>query len=135
LILYSLVWAIFKPGDLAYNSTTRQLYEVIQTYYRPTQAGVVFIVVVQLVDWDGAKFGYLVSEAQFPQYNGTQEITKLSCFPVEYHPSAAQIKNDCLVRGQKFYSLAGVHHKGCRGRGKQCKKQHQEVFTEPRPVS
>lgn len=49
------------------------------------------------------------------EWEGTKSITKLSAYPLEYHPNLRKLKQELMARGKLFESLSGYHYKDYSG--------------------
>ncbi len=67
------------------------------------------------VDWDGEDFGLGTAQFNVWEWEGTMKITKLSAYPLEYHPSLNKLKEELVTRGRAFEALSGYHFKDYQG--------------------
>jgi hypothetical protein len=44
-----------------------------------------------------------------------KKINTLDIFPLQYHEQAEKLKDALIVRGRKFISLIGIHHRNYKG--------------------
>ena len=117
VITYSTIWMIFEPGTIVFtvkdghNSAAR----LNNGNFRETRCGNVYALSCQIVDWDGENFGYGDVQFNVREFEGTMEITKLSAYPLEYHPDLVNVKEALLQRGKAFEELSGYHYKSYHG--------------------
>lgn len=67
------------------------------------------------VDWDGENFGLGAAQFNVWEWEGTMKITKLSAYPLEYHPNLTKLKEVLITRGKAFEQLSGYHYKDYQG--------------------
>ncbi|KAK5629031.1 hypothetical protein RRF57_004746 [Xylaria bambusicola] len=70
---------------------------------------------VDVVDWDGTKFGFRTISWKFHFYGGNRRISSLGIFPLHLHPDQQAIRNSLVKRGRKLESLCGIHFKTYSG--------------------
>ena len=117
VITYSTIWMIFEPGTTVFaikdgqNCATR----FDSGNFQETRCGNRYNLSCQMVDWDGEAFGLGGTQFHIWEFEGTTQITKLSAYPLEYHPNLLQVKEALIQRGKKFEGLSGYHYKNYRG--------------------
>ena len=138
-MLKRLIWTIFNPGDLVYCPKEQLLYKLVRSYIHKEFMNLgpsKFVLIGRCVRWDGEKFGYSTAQIFIFEFEGTKAITDLIAYPIGYHPSPEDLKQSFKTRGEKFFSLRGIHHKAYRGEGIQHKKYlGMWDFSDPRNVS
>ena len=117
VITYSTLWMIFEPGTVVFSVKNGQhcAAKFTSGNYQQTPCGEIYALRCQIVDWDGEKFGLGNESSKIPAFQGTMEITKLSAFPLIYHPDISGVKCDLISRGKVFEELSGYHYKAYQG--------------------
>ena len=117
VITYSTIWMIFEPGTTAFTVKERQncAAQFNSGNYQQTQCGNRYVLNCQIVDWDGENFGLGVAQFYVWEFEGTTKITKLSAYPLEYHPNLVKVKEELIQRGKAFEELSGYHYKNYQG--------------------
>ena len=122
-ISYSLLWTIFKPGCLIYESLHGhgRLYRLLDTAYRESRtAGPYFDVDVTYLDYDGKNVGKAKTKLQmydrerFAGKNPSQ-ISSLPFFPRRFLQEDPSLEIRLLERGRRFLDLKGarvMHYSG-----------------------
>ncbi|OAA34848.1 ATPase, AAA-type, core [Metarhizium rileyi] len=122
VVTYEYLWTLFKPGELVYSSEHGHFraFRVVRSTYERRRSPLedaeeVFLITCEYMDWDGRMFGAAQSEFEIKPFDGTCLITKLDVVPVAYHESSQELRERLLVRGRRFCSLSGFHHKAYDG--------------------
>lgn len=117
VITYSTIWMIFEPGTFIFAVKDGQdcAAKLINGNSQQTQYGYRYVAGCQVVDWDGEKFGLGDVDFHVWEFEGTREITKLSAYPLEYHPNLVKVKEALIRRGKEFEELSGYHYKNYDG--------------------
>lgn len=117
VITYETCWMIFEPGTTVF--TTQEGENCAAQFnsgrYVKTRCGNAYQLACQIVDWDGENFGLGNETINIMEFEGTKKITKLSAFPLQYHPSLEDIKVELIQRGKAFEALRGYHYKLYQG--------------------
>ena len=50
-----------------------------------------------------------------PDFDGVVKINSLEAYPIQYHPSEAELRESFITRGRKWSDLAGIHHVSYKG--------------------
>lgn len=117
VITYSTIWMIFEPGATVFTVKDGQdcAAKLNDGYFQQTQYGNRYVAGCQVVDWDGEKFGLGDEDFYVWEFEGTRKITKLSAYPLEYHPNLVKVKEALIGRGKEFEQLSGYHYKNYEG--------------------
>lgn len=138
LITFDLLWALWKPGTLAYTTTygshdeprvfkvdtAEKHYHISkgEFYYvdgkvstKTWRTQVTSLTSSQYFEYDGKQFGYGRMMEEIGDFRGAKKITSLGSYPLKYHKNEEQIRKDLIERGKKFASLSGVHYKSHHG--------------------
>ncbi|KKY38223.1 putative aaa family atpase [Diaporthe ampelina] len=121
LITFDLLWALWKPGTLAYTTTygshdEPRVFKVdtAEKHYHISK-GEFYYVDGKYFEYDGKQFGYGRMMEEIGEFRGAKRITSLGSYPLKYHKNEEQIRKDLIERGKKFASLSGVHYKSHHG--------------------
>ncbi|KAH8758320.1 ATPase [Diaporthe sp. PMI_573] len=121
LITFDLLWALWKPGTLAYTTTygshdEPRVFKVdtAEKHYHITK-GEFYYIDGRYFEYDGKQFGYGRMMEEIGDFRGAKKITSLSSYPLKYHKNEEQVRKDLIERGKKFVSLNGVHYKSHQG--------------------
>lgn len=89
VITYHTIWMIFEPGTVVFSVKDGQPCTVKfnNGNYQQTRCGNCYALGCQMVDWDGENFGLGNEQFSVWEFEGTMKITKLSAYPLEYHPN------------------------------------------------
>jgi hypothetical protein len=69
----------------------------------------VYLFSVDVVDWDGVKFGIKKEQWILPEYKGSRRLTELEILPLDKFPEPQTTKEQLIAQGRKFESLRGYH--------------------------
>lgn len=138
LITFELLWALWKPGTLAYTTTygshdEPRVFKVdtAEKHYHITKGEFYYVdgkvstrfwfeqvsllTCPKYFEYDGKQFGYGRMMEEIGEFRGAKKITSLSSYPLKYHKNEEQVRKDLIERGKKFASLSGVHYKSHQG--------------------
>ncbi len=117
VIIYSTIWMIFEPGTTVFTVKDGQncAAKFNTGHFQQTQCGNRYVLSCQMVDWDGENFGQGSAQFYVWEFEGTTKITKLSAYPLEYHPNLIKVKEALIERGKAFEELSGYHYKNYQG--------------------
>ncbi|ROW16792.1 hypothetical protein VPNG_01542 [Cytospora leucostoma] len=121
LITFDLLWALWKPGTLAYTSTygshdEPRVFKIdTAEKHHHISKGEFYLIDGKYFEYDGKQFGYGHMMEEIGEFRGAKKITSLNCYPLSYHKNGAQLRRDLVERGKKFVSLSGVHYKSHQG--------------------
>ena len=117
VITYDTCWMIFEPGTTVFTVQEGQkcAAQFNSGRYIESRCGMAYQLSCQIVDWDGENFGLGNTAINVWEFEGTMKITKLSAFPLEYHPSLEKTEEELIQRGKAFEALSGYHYKLYRG--------------------
>ncbi|KAI3395133.1 hypothetical protein diail_1748 [Diaporthe ilicicola] len=121
LITFDLLWALWKPGTLAYTTTygshdEPRVFKVdtAEKHFHISK-GEFYYVDGKYFEYDGKQFGYGRMMEEIGEFRGAKKITSLGSYPLKYHKNEEQLRKDLIERGKKFASLSGVHYKSHQG--------------------
>ena len=117
VITWDTCWMIFEPGTVVFAIEDKEkcAFRLMNGSYIETRCGPAFALDCEKVDWDGENFGLGQTRCLIYGFQGTKAITKLTIFPLEYHESLAEVKQELINRGKAFESLSGYHYKHYQG--------------------
>ena len=117
VITYSTIWMIFEPGTIVFTMKDGQncAARFNSGHFQQTNCGDRYVLSCQIVDWDGENFGLGHAHFHVSEFEGTIKITKLSAYPLQYHPNLIKIKEALIQRGKVFEELSGYHYKDYQG--------------------
>ena len=117
VITHSTIWMIFEPGTTVFTvkDGNNCAARFNNGYFQQTQSGNRYVLSCQIVDWDGENFGFGNTQFHVWEFEGTMKITKLSAYPLEYHPNLVNVKEALVQRGKAFEELSGYHYKSYHG--------------------
>ncbi|OAA78729.1 ATPase, AAA-type, core [Akanthomyces lecanii RCEF 1005] len=110
-------WFLFTPGCTILTQLHGQTIAARfnSGSYVETQCGPIYSINCSYVDWDGVRVGWVEKTAAISQFAGTKPFSKLSCYPLEYHPQRAVIEDDLRRRGRRWEALRGFRYKAYDG--------------------
>jgi SpoVK/Ycf46/Vps4 family AAA+-type ATPase len=120
VVQFKNIWTIFEPGTLIFNLNSEfnaeRVYRLDEgTFATNDCIGPHYRLNVDYVDFDGHRFGSGKTALAVPAFAGTQDITKLSAFPLNFHPDEKGVRERVIERGHLFESLKGYHFKHYEG--------------------
>jgi hypothetical protein len=107
---HSLLWAIFKPGDMLYVPEAESLYQLKPDGLEYDQEDK-FNLNLEFVSWNGEHLGYDSTSTKIPKVSGTRKIRDLPIYPIALDGNQDDIRLTCRNRGEKFVALRGAHAK------------------------
>lgn len=135
LITFELMWALWKPGTLAYTNTygstddPRVFTVELAERHKSFMKGELYHLDGKYFEFDGKKFGHGGVSDEILAFRGARKITSLSCYPLKYHPDEERLRERLIERGKKFVSLSGVHYKSYTGMAYQKSKKSVIKFN------
>lgn len=117
VITFSTMWMIFEPGSTVFSVKDGQncAAKFNSGSYQSSRCGAHYALSCQIVDWDGENFGLGGAQFSVWEWEGTKKITKLSAYPLGYHPNLSKLKDELVSRGKAFQELSGYHYKHYQG--------------------
>lgn len=134
-ITWALLWALFKPNQLAYHF--HQLTEqnmVVMSRWTDTEKrcdGMYFRVGVDIVSDDGVSFGLAKKVFNIKEFEGTARIQDLSIYPIEYSPKKDGILAHARARAKRFVNIVGHRYMETSG---SAMREIRSTRHEPRNV-
>ena len=117
VITHDTCWMIFEPGTIVFTVQDGQkcAAQFNSGRYIESRCGMTYQLSCQVADWDGENFGLGNVIYNLWEFEGTAKITKLSAFPLNYHPNLEKTKAELIERGKTFEALSGYHYKLYQG--------------------
>ena len=117
VITFQTVWMILEPGTIVFSYKDGQpcAAKFNSGSYGSNRCGNYYNLNCQIIDWDGEAFGLGGESFCVWEWEGTKKITKLSAYPLEYHPNLTKVKQELTARGKAFSDLSGYHYKNYQG--------------------
>ncbi|KAI1127425.1 P-loop containing nucleoside triphosphate hydrolase protein [Nemania abortiva] len=114
IITYENLWAIFRPGSLVFSIIEDQnrIFFLQDTHYIQDSFMELH---VKFIDWDGTQFGYRSTTLRVCKFSGTQRITGLDAYPIEFHPSRSDVEESVKARGEMFRDMHSFHYVSYKG--------------------
>ncbi|KAJ6784061.1 hypothetical protein PWT90_00348 [Aphanocladium album] len=110
-------WFLFTPGCTILTELHGQpiAARFNRGSYVQTQCGMMYSIDCSYIDWDGVRVGWVTKSTAISQFHGTKSFSKLSCYPLEYHPQRATIEDQLRERGRRWEALRGFRYKAYSG--------------------
>ena len=136
-IIYSDLWALYKPGDLVVSKDPVGNYELAQVtsvkweedIWTSIQRNRWFITTVQM-DYSAGKFRKVSRRRRVEEFAGAMRIKELDFYPLSHYPSMPELKAAALQRGKDWKSLceAGPKIMSYQGRALSLFKQTRQDY-------
>ncbi|CAK4011951.1 related to AAA family ATPase [Lecanosticta acicola] len=116
-ITFDLLWALFKPNDIAITSCygswdEPRCYKIEYAMkYHTMTRGEWYCIEGRYLEYDGKGFGYGDFEVDVEAFKGPRKITSLASYPLHYHKDPEGIKKQIIERGQRFVAMEGMEYK------------------------
>ncbi|KAK4955945.1 hypothetical protein LTR10_006884 [Elasticomyces elasticus] len=122
-IEFNLLWALFKPNDIAVSPTygisgePRCLRVRSITEYKSVKKGKWYGVQGEYLEYDGKEFGWADLEIEIKEFGGggPRPIASLNIYPIEYHKDSDGAMNKMIARVHKD-PLKGILRFNVNGR-------------------
>ncbi|VUC22405.1 unnamed protein product [Clonostachys rosea] len=121
LITFELLWALWKPGTLAYsptygNNDMPRVFRVeASERHNSLTKGEFYFIDGKYFEYDGKRFGLGNVSEDVLEFTGARRITSLPCYPLAYCANEAVIRKELVERGKKFVALSGMHYRAYNG--------------------
>lgn len=120
-ITFDLMWALFKPNEIAVTSCygtwdEARCFKVdYVTKCHSMQRGEWYCIEGKYLEYDGKGFGYGDFEVDIEGFKGPRKINSLTAYPLKYHKDADGMKRKIVERGEQFVSMVGMQYKFHKG--------------------
>ncbi|GAB7358946.1 hypothetical protein MBLNU230_g5022t1 [Neophaeotheca triangularis] len=119
-ITYELLWALFKPNEVAITSSygvwdEHRCFKVDMANRYQTMQRDYYAIEGKYFEYDGKVFGMGDFEGEVDAFKGPRKITSLNTFPLRYHKDPGAIKQQIIERGRKFVQLQGMNYRFHKG--------------------
>ncbi|KAM3439698.1 hypothetical protein NHJ13734_003579 [Beauveria thailandica] len=118
-------WLLFTPGCTILTQIHGQTIAARfnSGSYDETPCGPIYSINCSYVDWDGVRIGWVEKTTAVSKFAGTKPFSKLSCYPLKYHPNRAVIEQELRQRGRRWEALRGFRYKAYNGIALSCPDQ------------
>ena len=120
-ITFDLLWALFKPNEIAVTSCYGSWDEprCFKVEYANKCASMTrgewYCIEGRYLEYDGKSYGFGDFEVDIDKFQGPRKITSLATYPLKYHANPEKVKKQILERGERFINLEGMHYKFHKG--------------------
>lgn len=120
-ITFDLMWALFKPNEIALTSCygswdEPRCFKVdYATKFCTMQRGEWYCIEGKYLEYDGKSFGMGDFEVDIDGFKGPRKITSLATYPLKYHKDPDAVKKKIIERGQHFIGMEGMQYKFHKG--------------------
>lgn len=118
VITFEHLWTLFEPNDLVYTIKDghERIFEVNYSFNaEDNNGGSLFTMSCSMVDWNGEMFGTRAETLSVDDFEGTNQITRLSAFPLRFHPEKDAVTKRLLQRGRLFEQYQEYHFMDYKG--------------------
>ncbi|KAM3498328.1 hypothetical protein MY10362_008350 [Beauveria mimosiformis] len=118
-------WLLFTPGCTILTQLHGQTIAARfnSGSYDETPCGPIYSINCSYVDWDGVRIGWVEKTTDITKFAGTKPFSKLSCYPLKYHPNRAVIEQELRQRGRRWEALRCFRYKAYNGIALSCPDQ------------
>ncbi|KAI6801864.1 P-loop containing nucleoside triphosphate hydrolase protein [Hortaea werneckii] len=120
-ITFDLMWALFKPDEIAVTSCygtwdePRCFKVEYATKCQSMQRGEWYCVEGKYLEYDGKGFGYGDFEVDVDRFKGPRKISSLATYPLKYHRDAEGVRKKIIARGEQFVGMEGMQYQFHKG--------------------
>ncbi|KAK5109606.1 hypothetical protein LTR62_006843 [Meristemomyces frigidus] len=120
-ITFDLMWALFKPNEIAVTSCYGSWDEArcFRVEYAnkccSMQRGDWYNIEGKYLEYDGKAFGYGDFEIDVDGFKGPRKISSLSTYPLKYHKDPERLRKKIMARGKQFLAMDGMQYKYHKG--------------------
>ncbi|KXL47273.1 hypothetical protein M433DRAFT_145598 [Acidomyces richmondensis BFW] len=128
-ITFDLMWALFKPNEIAVTSCYGNWEEPrcfkveYATKFETMQRGEWYCIEGKYLEYDGKAFGFGDFEADVDAFKGPRKITSLATYPLKYHKNPEKVTKQIMKRGEQFVAMEGMNYKFFKGMAYMKKKR------------
>lgn len=128
-ITFDLMWALFKPNEIAVTSCYGNWEEPrcfkveYATKLETMQRGEWYSIEGRYLEYDGKAFGFGDFEVDVDSFKGPRKITSLATYPLKYHKNADKVTKQIVKRGEQFVEMEGMNYKFFKGMAYMKKKK------------
>lgn len=115
------LWMAFKPGSLLYSRDPGTNSEFVVrlrflSLKKESNRQPEWHMDCERLECNGRSFGFSAYSTTIDSYDGIKPFITLPAFPLEYHTERQRVCEELLLRGRKFVSMSGIHHRQYKGR-------------------
>lgn len=116
-ITFDLLWALFKPGTMAFTTTygSAEHPRCFRVEYANKESsfmrGEWYSIEGRYLEYDGKSYGLGDFEVDIDVFKGARKITSLSTYPLQYHKDPDGLKKELVERGKRFVTMAGMNYR------------------------
>jgi len=120
-ITFELLWALFKPNEVAVTSCygtwdEPRCFKVDYAHKCTSMMrGEWYCMEGKYLEYDGKAFGFGDFEVDVDAFKGPRKITSLATYPLKYHKDPESVKKQILSRAEKFIEMDGMQYKFHKG--------------------
>ncbi|EMC96833.1 hypothetical protein BAUCODRAFT_122792 [Baudoinia panamericana UAMH 10762] len=120
-ITFDLMWALFKPNEIALTSCygawdeARCFKVEYANKFCTMQRGEWYCIEGKYLEYDGKAFGYGDFEVDVDAFKGPRKITSLATYPLKYHKEPEAIRKQLVARGERFVNMEGMQYRFHKG--------------------
>lgn len=110
------LWMVFRPNDLLYTTEKGtgmvlrlKRMEMIEKTGKADSHDK-WTLTIERIQYDGTTFGRTHTKVNITEYHGYKALSELPVYPLQYHKEKEIIREELIIRGKRFVSLAGVHY-------------------------
>nr|POE94388.1 hypothetical protein CFP56_16628 [Quercus suber] len=138
-ITFDLLWALFKPNEIAVTSTYGMWEEprCFKVDYANKSCSLTrgewYCVEGRYLEYDGKSYGFGDFEADVDAFKGPRKIASLAVYPLRYHKDPEGLRQRLVKRGEMFVRMEGMQYKFHEGLAfMKKKKQVLKISTNSR---
>ncbi|KAI5457147.1 P-loop containing nucleoside triphosphate hydrolase protein [Mariannaea sp. PMI_226] len=117
-IIFEDIWQIFSPCELVMTTFygVEAVCRVVR-YERLQQFDLTpyWKLDLEYIDWNGKICGYQTTSVNILCFAGKKYVKSLPAYPLNFHPSAKEVKERIIERGRAWEQLRGYHFRSYDG--------------------
>ncbi|KAH8897724.1 P-loop containing nucleoside triphosphate hydrolase protein [Thozetella sp. PMI_491] len=131
VITFKYLWTLFPPGEIIYSDAdgAPQFFTLLSSGMATPYLGP-YSLRCKNVEWGGTNFVLREHSLGVQTFEGTHKIADLRVFPAKYLEDYDAVREQCIERGRKMISLAGIQYKSYRPKDDQGERNGT---SKPRP--
>lgn len=119
LMSFKLAWTLFPRNStvISWGNNCELLSKVTETAYSSTPGNKTFIIRGTVLRFDGRGFLWEDYSISINAFGGNRPVTELTAYPLEFHPSATDVRTRLAARGGKVLDFQGLTYVNYSGIG------------------